>query len=453
MIKGNSAINYEGEKQNTTPFIKAELKQNSIGISLPTGQVNFNPRYRNSTAIMYNNANWLLLGHASDVGLMRSQLISRDYLTTGYSASSFVSIDANALTSDLYSDGATAVAFFSVYNSGAKLSRRTSYGGTVWGVSTDETVYSGASLVLAIAATSNNRVYSLEVGTTLGASMIFRAILKCSEKTGVTWETETLKTKPIILNHIVEATGQGGAKIPTAKIGNFMVGDRNDNEDVLLINTSGVSTSLDALFGFNASAGSTFVTTSRLSSMGVRMIRTDGLNVFEEKDITDTRTPGQVMQIDNFAKGMGMSNWYLNTEQSFISYDNQSGVTSFTVDKVVANVMRSGDLQRWGNPVSGNLTSGASITDSLTDSFSRNGRGIIFNSGACNLEYGIWGDTNTYEIQSGASALDVSDDIISYSNKNNDRISLQLGNYKPESITTLDPTDSLYGLLLGMKIR
>ena len=195
MIKGNSAVNFEGEKQNTTPFIKVELKQNSIGVSLnPVGASSpeINYRTRSSRSVRYK-AGWLLAN--GPIGSRISYIEKVDDFTYDKVGE----FDPVALASDVAVNGTTAVAFDAT-NPGT-IRRTTSFGGTVWGVSTLETVYIGASQplrVYALAATSPNRVYFIEHGTTIGDIEAIRGVLKCSEKIGTTWFTQSLDRKSVV---------------------------------------------------------------------------------------------------------------------------------------------------------------------------------------------------------------------------------------------------------------
>ena len=398
MLTGSSAINYEGQKQLTTPSIKVELREGLYGVS--TLGISFPFITKAHHAVRYKNLFLIASGGArQDIALWRKD-------STRYSLLSFSSDTAWGVN-DVAVAGNTAVFFTAAWNSvPIAIKRHTSYGGTAWGASTMESVYTGASTmdIYSIAATSTNRIYFLEKAHDQGVSDTIPVSLMCSDKSTGSWITKRLQTKPMFI-------------FQDTSVCRALVGCRVDNEDTLIVNCSGSSRGAVNIFKYSQvggipPTGTTISITDALDSQGLRVIKANGIGALGEFDIVDTNAKNTIWETNSFAYG---DTWYyLHAIRNLVSFRATGGGTVVSFDTDTSFVSRSQDMISWSNFV-------RHLGDTMTS---------LIPLGESNMEYDLIGTSSIVGVRGGASSLDVSDNIVNYSNKDNERISLTLGNFK-----------------------
>lgn len=155
---------------------------------------------------------------------------------------------------------------------------------------------------------------------------------------------------------------------------------------------------------------------------GLHVTETDGTNVFIDKDIIDARVSNSVLI--TLGGLVGISNIYylwlgidiaksinVNAPLTYFRYGNyllfSEDFINWTVPISIGGDVFGGNLD--------NLNSGIISGGSLPFLFSILQNGMSANS--------------RLDFNKGASVLDISDDIIDYSNQNNERVSITLGNF------------------------
>lgn len=156
---------------------------------------------------------------------------------------------------------------------------------------------------------------------------------------------------------------------------------------------------------------------------GMRVVDTDGLNIFGEREIVNTNPLyPRAFRLTNYVKSNNDYYFIASLEEQREGTAAEGiGICFLTTYSLGNFLFRSSNFRDWTIPVY--------LGPSLHDKFplvSGGSLGNLFTSFGSSR-----GDLKSkLEFFMGTSTLDLSDNVISYSNQNNDRISLTLGNMK-----------------------
>ena len=166
------------------------------------------------------------------------------------------------------------------------------------------------------------------------------------------------------------------------------------------------------------------------SGDGLHMIETDGLNIFEDKEIIDMNS--QVDRRISFGNFVGVSGTYYLPiiVTNVVSYMGNYGAYLQYNKTFGLHLLQSNDFKNWSLPIYVGSTEFQEIHHDINC-------GIVSGGSLSNLfsiftiGYGSLIDSFTrMDFNKGNSSLDISDNIIDYTNQNNERISITLGNFE-----------------------
>jgi hypothetical protein len=188
-----------------------------------------------------------------------------------------------------------------------------------------------------------------------------------------------------------------------------LVGGRVDGKDTLIVHGQKAAYSIYLDF----------------DNESLRSFTTDTINVFQEKEYFET---GKYHGYNMSALARGASFYYLTIKPFNNYYTLENGITTYRSDPLGPLLIRSVDLNELSvpmlSPFSLRLTDGG-ISSVNTFPVGMGG-GITLGYEFMQLYPGLTPSV----ITNGMSPLDISNDILSYRNDNNKRITLELGNYR-----------------------
>ncbi len=380
---GSSALNYEPRRQMISPSLRITMRE---GLNYGT-----------------TVSPWPL---ASATDMIREMRMFKDKIfvsslqMTPEAVPNFVSYDWNNATL-YYSDNTNIPYDIFINGNTAVLYYTNNYGNSVlrdiYRMFTSDGITFGGSQ--GVITGSSYYIFDL---VSVGDSQLYaksgQQVLSIS-KAGANWGQTILYNRDLdISDAIAPATGESSRKYLLAQRFN------NSIDRILLING-------------NADCGD-----------GLHVIETDGLNVFSDIEVLDMDT-----RIDRkicFGNFVGVSGvYYLPIMVDDIRNSQTDGLLDYRTEQYGLHLMQSMDFLNWSIPI---YVGHSEIID-LYDAVNC---GIIA-GGSLPYLFSILGkadavgDTaNRLDFFKGSSSLDVSKDIIDYSNQNNERVSLTLGNLK-----------------------
>lgn len=403
---GSSAIQFEERKQITTPRIRAILKEGSYIYSEGATCVEIG-----DPSLAWNNY---------QVGKQNNQLYSFNIATTTRDGISLISLTAIPGTSLNYSEGASfnlnsGISYMSASNivsSGQTLTlfltrgnqayRLFSTDAITWGNTELVTTGLGSSYKFNLLATDQNHLYYMEaIGYTIAAQG-FQYVVNALMYDGASWLSTQLLDQPMWTH---------------PKWGR-LTGGRYELNDC------------DSLIFSNGRA-------SNRTYAQIDTFKSDGINVFDYKTMSTVgiSTDDSGAYITNVAKGASW--YYLKLRENEESFFVKNGTTR-SVTNLIDSVMKSKDLENWSNPVLQGISSIGSGPIFSSYSF-KTIHGLIAD-GTSYFEYAIVGFSvfipfvgspiTHREVHAQNYNLNVSESIMNYSNVNNERITLTIGNYK-----------------------
>lgn len=384
MFSGSSGLINAGRQQLVTPNLRVKISpgdhQTTNAISLPT-----------SSSVLFQGTmfqNQLVIWGTSGV-----QTFSADGTTIlGLGPSGTVSPNGTAAM-DMFNAGDTLHIFYGGYNGTTPvLNHATSADGLAW--SAPEIVHagsiagSGQTVVFSVAAAGPTRVYAMvRRGVTGNYALNLMAQIRVS---GTTWGSTQIYTPFLV---------QAPNDTSLALTGQFTAAG-STMEDFVFANTSPVL------------SGATY------GGMGLISFRV------ADRDITEVRSlifadANTNLQIQLGKIGVGLSEYYLPIR----STDGNVLVGSDAAPpiRMELGVLKSPNLRDWSAPLL--FRSSHSYLPILIPGTSTNQPFKYSMLGLSRFVAGQW-----IQVAREAVQLDVSGDIISYSNMNNDRVTLDLVN-------------------------
>ncbi len=375
MITGNSALHNIGINSITVPKISVVLKENSY---LNTQVIGNTSNTQQSTgtggAVCFND---LYIYHNSF-----------NIMTLNVSGTFLSNLTAYGMSMNgriqFLNTGSTLLAFVnSLQGNTYSIYSLSSTGGTLFG--NTDIIYQGSSPTLGIAPTGPTRVYALfDIGSSFSSS--FAQVYRF-DKSG-TWTSNALLNNNIL--------------VPNSSFGYCNInGARVNEEDILLVACSTNSNSRVNLTG------------------GVKIIRSVGSNgnLFEERELIATDNPSYFVTMSNL--GIGSTLLYFAANVQVLNYFTQSGLTFITTQTVQQLIYSSADMLNWSSGTLVPLNFGSITTP------------YALSAGITDIEYITQGTSSIgYMSSKKVASLDLSGNIIAYSNQNNSRISFSLGNYE-----------------------
>lgn len=191
------------------------------------------------------------------------------------------------------------------------------------------------------------------------------------------------------------------------------------------------------------------VGSNAMSGDGLRVIETDGFNIFADKEVLDTNS--KTARRIRMGNAVGVSNVFfvpLVISEFKLSDVDISEFGNIVVTSYGLNFIQSQDFLNWSVPILLGLSAGNNI-DSLRDGYytgyldSAQANAAVVSGGSLPNHFTIFhtaggtvlasgvthrSDYHRYDFNLGSSRLDISDNIINYSNQNNERITISLGN-------------------------
>lgn len=377
MFSGLSAIHYEGQKQTVTPVIKATLRENFKGITLPFIRSDINSS--RAQGIYFNNH--YIIFHLDNLTSVKA-LTTFDRTSSGFTqiAQTLLSVPAGAQDCEggKFIECGSTLIFYTFGNSvnvlfPHNISRVISGDGVNWGAS--NFVFYGTSAIADITPISENKLYYMEDADIVAGTYTRKYVLRKLEFDGVSWGASTVSAG-IHYNPRIDGVSYAGV-------------------DVLCVNSAGSSRAV--------------ITAGSLVRKEVSVITTQDGDVFSEDNILSSEN----VLVRQRNLSIGASYYYLNLDTRVISYKLAGGVTTMYTDGGGQYVLRSVDPRSWSIPVFHGITAYPLVT-----------------GGNTLPTYSLFGASVMMDINLGATSIDISDNIINYQNQNNERISLTLGNYK-----------------------
>lgn len=406
MFTGSSALTNEAKRQISTPAVRLTLKEN-LNITSTTSFTDIPTLH---DAIVWNDQ--IIFSGITGTNGVTQSLVIGTYANDGASQVNLEYIPAKSgAVVKFYDSGSTLLAFYTgVSNNNprdltdlrTRIYLLSSNDGKTWGgtqliYTNGPTAFLSANLIDDLAPVGSTRMYFLDTDTVLSNDR--RGAVNYAESPSGTWGSTEIY-KPLFMNQGSYGTGN---QINAAAF---------DNEDRVMIGIYDNS----------------FVP----RGPGVRILRTDGLEVREEFDLIDTTLSGvtadlSTMHMSNLTKGESAYYFMVDYKDKSLTTINDPSTDAKTIE-TKGMLFASKDLLNW-----------QTIYTNITGE-----RAVVFHgtSWIDDLEVGIMGLSFYDPLQArqgggpynqiwrGSSSLDISDNITSYSNQNNDRITLTLGNYK-----------------------
>lgn len=378
MLTGSSALKLEGTKQITTPKIKAVLKGNLFA------------EYSNSITGVCQQG----------IGTYRAAVVFKDNLwvsiapdTYVFTADgvSFIGKHVNLSPESFMVSGSTLVAYFS----GSQLSAFRNYSSQ--GVSfllsgKGETLVSGLDYRW-ITPVGDSQVYGfVNAGNTTfaGTGQRERFDLYSLRHNGSAWGATLLLKR---MEYVGATTGV------TQTVMGYASRISADTVDRVVMKSS-----------------------SKVATDTLKVIDTDGLNVYREEDLFPITGSGLERIITPLGMAKSRGTYYLAYKLQDDYFDTTTGVSISKTSISNTRVMASKDMLNWSNSVETKVPHQEAVLfagESLTTPTEYTVLGVSRGS-----------NTEDIHVSKGVSELDLSENIISYNNSNNERITLTLGNYK-----------------------
>lgn len=384
MLSGSSALYNEANKQIVTPKLKVELRQNSYGVSW-IGSSMASDKWSRGKAI-----NWK--------GLM---IIENDV----YNSAGTTRISTTPVFDSYLDLGDTLAAYGMVGASNTAVMRYYSNNGTSW--YNGMTLWHGTSIIDALQVTTEDVMYYKErVGLTTTTDFYTRqyraSVIKSRVNDGATWNANSIDSEVSWLSGYL-----------TEQILN---GVRKGDFDYLF-------------YPFGSSNVFTKIPGGVESGYDIRSIQSDGKSLFYKKRLVQKLdSHSGVLTLSN-SLAVGPSNYYLGLRIRINSYAQDiksvgSGVTLITPHSYGTMYMKSKDLIDWTFPI-------------VTGFKFQSDEWFMNVLGSTEYELRIVTALEEFDskrefldIYKGSSTIDLSDNILAYNNKDNERISLKLGNMK-----------------------
>lgn len=384
MLTGSSALQNATRQQIASPSITATLRMNKIGVSRA-----FNYNVARGTAILFND-NYVVFNQR-DQSLLS---FNADNLNAGTSVR--VTGATGYFKGKFYNTGQTLLFYYmDIIGLTLRFYRLESNNGTTWGNSTN--IFNLFGVGYDLAPTGNSRFYLLMNAGSINNDNAVGTVYAVN-KLGVGWGETQANTRfheiytVIAEDHLINADNVG-------------------DYDVVLLARNGLSNS----HGF----------------AGVRGMITDGTQTFGEFDLIDSDTSTFRMRPSNLSKGSSL--YYFGGVIEQWQFVESGGVSINNVIQHTAFLAESPDLQRWSNFRYISLHPTLFDDNANLPYLSLAGGSHAINPLTLFTGYETEaGASNAWIIRvlEGASTLDVSSDLINYSNQNNQRVSLTLANLK-----------------------
>ena len=399
MLSGSSAIHFEGTKKITTPKIEATLRSNSI-LRDETRTLFATPH--SYDAIEFNN-------EYTSVGSLAFLLPFSNTRTVASRDKAGVSTASTTIgrlgPAKFHDSGETLLLFMTgLSNKGVNVIH--SNDGQAWGA-TDQVVT--GTTVYDLQPTSPTRFYALEAGGVSPGSEIREMVIKSYRKIGGAWGATQLSHRRLFssVDHQI---------FLNETIGNIpkLIGGNSDEEDVLLVQA------------FPEPEGREIA-----PSNGIYQLRTDGLNTFEQGELIPlSRNVGtsntSLIRSSNIAKGRSLFYFaFIETRTLAI----RTGLLGSKELSLESFVMKSADLRNWSIATKVPVPEDPDL-DTDNETGLRAILAGVTQATRDDMEITFGGQWDKKTIHTGISSLDISDDIMSYQNQNNQRVSLTLGNFK-----------------------
>lgn len=399
----SSNLHNEGEKQIVSPNIKITMRENSY-----LGHTNYlgttNKDFASGCAIEFKG--YLVANHSFKQILYRFNSDLSGQTTFG------ISNIYSCLHSHFLNTGNT-LSYFYVGNEGdtMNLYRLITIDGINWG--NTELISKDVGIVTGIAPTANHRVYwtGYTKATTVGVGKPFRYNYLYYAHLGTAWNINKVN-----FNNFQYNEDQTDAR--------NIIGYRIGQEDILILNMyeTGSSfswTKLESLSGYRH---------------GIKILKSDGSETYSDFDLINTRIPPEdSILMSNLS--IGKSEYYFCIRQVIGKFTKtgsnmpfvSGGATKLYDKHINCYLFKSTDMVHWSNPIFLYNSEGVRTYD--PEGLFNNPPTVV--AGTSNLpEFMILGCSQVLYSMKGASELDISDNIISYQNSNNERISLTIGNFK-----------------------
>lgn len=161
--------------------------------------------------------------------------------------------------------------------------------------------------------------------------------------------------------------------------------------------------------------------------MDLYKYRSDGINIFSRETDTLSRSSQDTVFIGDIAKGN--SYYYMPHVMTKTSYRIINGSTVVLTERHNLQYLRSSDLENWTTSIDMGISQNSIIPQGLVD-LAVGKRPIMgaLASGA-SFELMIASATILVTMIGRQKSVDISDDILNYTNRNNNRISIMLSNY------------------------
>lgn len=372
MLTGSSALHYESQKSSNTPSIKITLKENLIGIS----RYHYGRNFSRGSGIVWNE-NYFILSQGKV--WLRGVSEANYQFEVGLTIHDYSKIPIG----EFVDNGSTLLLFYHwpLAGSSHNIYRIASGGGTIWG-GTQIVVNNFSERIKALAPTGSTRCYF--IGTT---STTYQAQIHIANYNGG-WGNTLLY--------------EGYFEQAKKSYHNQMGAKSMDNEDIIIFE----------------------------AGIGIRVLRTDGINVLGVNDLTNTdsgeKSPSEsynplsnTSHMSNLNKGSTYYYFAIKYKQDNII--NEGGATYTSSTRIQTLLLKSNDMLNWSIPVY------LGITEHLVLAYSYDIPMVIAGTTAGD-EVALFGDYY-FRLSKGSSTVDVSNNIINYQNQNNERISLTLKNY------------------------
>lgn len=399
MIVGSSAFSHENIRQKSNPAIRVTLRDNrSLFDKQYVNTQSYGIKKLDSTLF---NSKWVEAGWFSSGSKMR--ILSRsteDYSVIAGSCTSFtipLSLIEDGM--QLYSSGSTLNLYY--IDTNFAIRRLTSSDGVTWGSSL--WIHTGNSDIASFTICGDSKIYFLQYIEKNWVLDDNRLELKSLIHNGTTWIERTI-TSEYMMSETVQVQDQTLMNVFT-----------DDDYDEVIVACRGVS----AYTYINQTGVS-----DRVVSRGLRVIRTDGEHYLGSFDLFDTSDNSFTVSMPKVHNTSGDSISVLPLRYiKLLKFEvDEEKLKNFWVLSYAGEIFnpyftRNNNDKTWSNL----QFTGLSISLNVSSTY-RGNTTSIFNT--------LFTRDMTSRISSTKESLDVSKDIITYSNSNNRNINLIIGNYK-----------------------
>lgn len=388
MLQGSSALLYESQRQILTPSVKLTMKDGSrfLGLSQMWNKFQFDD------AIEWNGF-YIGVGTTTRTDYARVSVVTWDkgLSTLAYTNLGLYANSGSGGGGKFLNTGLTLM-LFTRGSSGDGLNIVFSTGGTAWG--NTEGMSMGGASILDMQPTGTTRVYiTLRTFHDNELSNALGSIVAVANKGISFWGRTNIYTQYLNKPNFPPRSGR-------------IVGRTVNNEDILLLMYGKARTSFGELTGDD----------------GIKMIKADGYNSYFDRDlvIAGIFSPGQGVSrstsIDLSNMALGNSTYYFVTNRIIQTNLGNAGTQT---TPMITSIHRSTDLIHWSSgELIGTGNSMFRNVGIISGSTTNNPMELIINAG----------NTDWAFVGRGITSVDLSPYVQNYSNDNNERISITLGN-------------------------